>query len=117
MDITLQDYQEVVGAGVIEELRVLADRVRDRRMQHINSTSVGGGVAEILTRMIPLFRELGVNATWDVIKGDQAFFNVTKAFHNALHGKAEEITADMYQIFRATTRQGRTNLARPSYLI
>ncbi len=103
MDITLQDYQEVVGPGVIEELRVLAGRVGERRMQHINSTSVGGGVAEILTRMIPLFRELGVNATWDVIKGDQAFFNVTKAFHNALHGKAEEITGDMYQIFRATT--------------
>jgi len=103
MEITLQDYQEVVGPGVIEELRVLADRVRDRRMQHINSTSVGGGVAEILTRMMPLLRELGVNATWDVIKGDQAFFNVTKAFHNALHGKAEEITADMYQIFRSTT--------------
>jgi len=103
MEITLQDYQEVVGPGVIEELRVLADRVRDRRMQHINSTSVGGGVAEILTRMMPLLRELGVNATWDVIKGDQAFFNVTKAFHNALHGKAEEITAEMYQIFRSTT--------------
>ena len=103
MEITLQDYQEVVGPGVIEELRVLAERVRDRRMQHINSTSVGGGVAEILTRMMPLLRELGVNATWDVIKGDQAFFNVTKAFHNALHGKAEEITAEMYQIFRSTT--------------
>jgi trehalose synthase len=103
MEITLQDYQEVVGSGVIEELRVLAERVRGRRMQHINSTSVGGGVAEILTRMIPLFRELGVNATWDVIKGDQAFFNVTKAFHNALHGKEETITADMYQIFRSTT--------------
>ena len=103
MEITLQDYQEVVGPGVIEELRVLAERVRDRRMQHINSTSVGGGVAEILTRMMPLLRELGVSATWDVIKGDQAFFNVTKAFHNALHGKAEEITAEMYQIFRSTT--------------
>ena len=48
MEITLKDYQEVVGPGVIEELRVLAERVRDRRMQHINSTSVGGGVAEIL---------------------------------------------------------------------
>src|SRR5437867_210289 len=103
MEITLQDYQEVVGPGVIEELRVLAERVRDRRMQHINSTSVGGGVAEILTRMMPLLRELGVNATWDVIKGDQAFFNVTKAFHNALHGKAEDITEEMFEIFRATT--------------
>src|SRR5579864_3885785 len=112
MDITLQDYQEVVGPGVVEELRVLADRVRNRRMQHINSTPVGGGVAEILTRMIPLFRELGVDAVWDVIKGDQAFFNVTKAFHNALHGKAEQITREMYDIFRSTTEM---NLAEVNF--
>jgi len=92
MSIRLQDYQEVAGPGVIEELRVLAGRVAGRRMQHINSTPVGGGVAEILTRLVPLIRELGLEATWDVIKGDQAFFSVTKAFHNALHGKPEEIT-------------------------
>jgi trehalose synthase len=73
-------------------------------MRHINSTSVGGGVAEILTRMVPLLRELGVDAVWDVIKGDQAFFNVTKAFHNALHGNPEEITEEMLENFRATTR-------------
>jgi trehalose synthase len=103
MSIQLQDYREMVGPGVIEELSVLADRVRGRRMQHINSTPVGGGVAEILTRLVPLLRELGVEATWDVIKGDQAFFSVTKAFHNALHGKPEEITKEMYEIFRANT--------------
>ena len=103
MDIKLQDYQEIVGPGVIEELGILAGRVRGRRMQHINSTPVGGGVAEILTRMIPLFRELGLEVSWDVIKGDQAFFNVTKAFHNALHGKPEEITEEMLTIFRSAT--------------
>lgn len=103
MAVSLQDYKEVVDAEVIEELLVVADHVRGRRLQNINSTSVGGGVAEILTRMIPLLRELGVDATWDVIKGDQAFFNVTKAFHNALHGKPEEITEEMFEIFRATT--------------
>ncbi len=103
MAVSLQDYKDVVDAEVIEELLVVADRVRGRRLQNINSTSVGGGVAEILTRMIPLLRELGVDATWDVIKGDQAFFNVTKTFHNALHGKPEEITEEMFEIFRATT--------------
>jgi trehalose synthase len=103
MPVTLESYQEIVGPGVMQELRVLADRVRGRRLQHINSTSVGGGVAEILTRMIPLFRDLGVDASWDLIKGDQAFFSVTKAFHNALHGKAEEITGEMCDIFRSTT--------------
>jgi trehalose synthase len=103
MSIQLQDYQEAAGPGVIEELRVLAGRVAGRKMQHINSTSVGGGVAEILTRLVPLLRELGVDASWDVIKGDQAFFGVTKAFHNALHGKTEEITGEMLEIYRANT--------------
>jgi trehalose synthase len=103
MTNSLADYQRVVGAGVIEELRVIAARVTRRRLQHFNSTSVGGGVAEILTRLIPLLRELGIDATWDVIKGDQAFYNVTKAFHNALHGKTEQITEQMLDIFRANT--------------
>jgi trehalose synthase len=103
MPVTLGDYQEVTGPAVIEELRALASRVQGRRMQHINSTPVGGGVAEILTRIVPLLRELGVEASWDVIKGDQAFFNVTKALHNGLHGTEEEITEQMLEIFRATT--------------
>lgn len=103
MTPSLQDYAEVTGAAEIDELRQLAARVAGRRIQHINSTSVGGGVAEILIRLVPLFRELGVETTWDVIKGDQAFFSVTKAFHNALHGKREEISAEMFDIFKANT--------------
>ena len=103
MSIQLHDYQEVAGPGVIGELRVLAGRVAGRRMQHINSTPVGGGVAEILTRLVPLFRELGLEASWDVIKDDQAFFGVTKTFHNALHGKPEEVTEQMFEIYRANT--------------
>jgi trehalose synthase len=98
--ISLSDYQEIVGPGVIDELKALSDRVMRRRLQHVNSTSVGGGVAEILTRLVPLLRELGIEASWDVIKGDQAFYNVTKAIHNAVHGKGT-ITEQMMEIFRA----------------
>ena len=105
MAVTLQDYEEAAGPAVIEELRVLASRVRGRSMRHVNSTAVGGGVAEILTRTIPLLRDLGIDAHWDVIKGDQAFYNVTKAFHNALHGKPEQITEEMFEIFRAATEE------------
>jgi trehalose synthase len=110
MSVQLQDYREIAGPGVIEELRVLADRVAGRSMQHINSTPVGGGVAEILTRLVPLIRELGLDATWDVIKGDQAFFSVTKAFHNALQGNPAEITKQMFEIFRANTEMNLRNL-------
>jgi trehalose synthase len=106
--ISLQDYEGVVGRQVMEELRALASHVRGRQLQNINSTAVGGGVAEILTRMVPLLRDLGVNASWDFIKGDQAFFNVTKAFHNALHGAPEVLTPEMFEIYRATME---TNVA------
>ena len=106
----LEDYRQIVGSQVIDELLMLADRVRHRRLQHINSTSVGGGVAEILTRMVPLLRDLGIDTTWDVIKGNQAFFGVTKAFHNALHGGEETITEEMFEVFRATTAMNLTDL-------
>jgi len=103
MAVKLEDYAGVVGCGVIEELRALAGYVRGRRLQNINSTPVGGGVAEILTRLVPLLLDLGIDAAWDVIKGDQAFFEVTKAFHNALQGKPETITDSMLVTYRETT--------------
>ena len=106
---SIADYQEIVGPGVIEELKALSDRVRQRRLQHVNSTSVGGGVAEILTRLVPLLRELGIEATWDVIKGDQNFYNVTKAIHNAVHGKGS-ITPQMKEIFRANQEMNRREI-------
>jgi trehalose synthase len=95
----LEDYREVIGGAELEELKQLARNLEGTRMAHVNSTSVGGGVAEILHRMVPLLKELGISARWDVIKGGDDFFNVTKLFHNALHGKAEEITSEMYNIF------------------
>jgi trehalose synthase len=101
--VHLENYRAIVGSEVLDELRVVADRVRHRSLQNINSTPVGGGVAEILTRLIPVLKDLGINAAWDVIKGDQSFFNVTKAFHNALHGARENITAEMLECYRETT--------------
>jgi len=101
----LEDYTPIVGPSVIEELHLLAERLEGRRIQHINSTAVGGGVAEILNRMIPLFRELNVDASWDVIKGGEAFFHVTKKFHNVLHGRQDEVTPADLDVFMETSRR------------
>lgn len=95
----LDDYQQVIGEAEIKELRRIASHLKGARMKHVNSTSVGGGVAEILHRMVPLFGEMGIDARWEVIKGGDDFFNVTKAFHNALHGKPEKITDEMLGVF------------------
>jgi trehalose synthase len=99
----LDRYAEVVGAEVTDELARVADAVRHLRLQHVNSTSVGGGVAEILTRMVPLLRELGIETRWDVIKGDREFFSVTKALHNGLHGTPTELTTEMMSAYERTT--------------
>lgn len=83
---TLDEYDGVVGPQVIRELREAAARVAGRRVKMINSTAVGGGVAEILSRLVPLLNELGLEAHWEVVKGGEAFFHATKQFHHALQG-------------------------------
>jgi trehalose synthase len=101
--VRVDDYRPILGDDEINEVHRVADLVRHLSLQNVNSTAVGGGVAEILIRMVPLLNDLGVKTTWDVIKGDEAFFNVTKSFHNALHGHPEEISPAMFDTFRATT--------------
>jgi len=101
----LEDYTEVVGQSTLDELRLLAERLRGKVIQMINSTAVGGGVAEILNAMLPLLKQLGVDARWDVIKGGKQFFEATKKFHNALHGMEAEIRPADFEIFMETSRK------------
>jgi len=91
--VLLDDYIPIVGEPVIDDMRQVAARLKGRVIKNINSTAVGGGVAEILSRMVPLLKELGIDARWDVVKGGEQFFAATKKFHNALHGIPQEITA------------------------
>jgi trehalose synthase len=101
----LNDYIPIVGEDTIEELRIIASKLKGRRIQHINSTRTGGGVAEMLARIVPLMKELGVDIEWDIIEGNQDFFNVTKKFHNALHGRPEEITESDFDTYLETAAQ------------
>jgi trehalose synthase len=98
----LNEFEKYVGADVLYELELYAEKLSGITIQNINSTAVGGGVAEILTRMIPLMQELGVNASWDVIKGGEKFFEVTKKMHNALHGKNVIFSKDEIDLFLET---------------
>src|SRR5262245_18574287 len=88
----LDQYVPIVGESVIDELKLIAGKLSGRVVRNINSTAVGGGVAEILSQMIPLVKEMGVDARWDVIRGNLHFFEVTKKIHNMLHGAAQDFT-------------------------
>jgi len=95
----LKDYTEIVGENEINEILTLAENLAGKSVVHVNSTSFGGGVSEILHRLVPLMNDVGINAEWKVIKGDKEFFNVTKTFHNALQGKKIELTENMKKAY------------------
>ena len=78
-------------------IQKLADRFAGQQFLHINSTKSGGGVAEILQRMIAILTRLGINARWEIIEGDARFFDITKKIHNSLQGMPEQISEDMWQ--------------------
>jgi len=101
----LDQYSQIVGPSIIDDLKLLGDRLQGKVVQHVNSTAVGGGVAEILNRMIPLLKDLGIESRWDVIKGGQQFFEVTKKFHNVLHGRSDEVTQKDLDIFMETSQK------------
>jgi trehalose synthase len=101
----LDRYLPIVGAAEVEDLRALAVPLEGSTVDMVNSTAVGGGVAEILARLLPLMRELGLVAQWRVMEADLPFFEVTKAFHNALHGAPFTAGPEAFEIFRDYNRR------------
>jgi trehalose synthase len=109
-DTGLAAYRGVAPPGTVEFLSRLGEKVRGRTFRHINSTRQGGGVAEILMRLVPLMNDLGVRADWEVLEGNPEFFRVTKAFHNALQSEEQVITEEMYQAYLECNRQNASRL-------
>jgi len=100
---SLGDYAAVVGAEVVDRLRERAKEFKGARILNINSTAFGGGVAELLYTLVPLMRDLGVDAEWRLMGAPDEFFVVTKAMHNALQGGAVPWTAEMQALYRAVS--------------
>lgn len=106
----LDDYAAIVGAERVAVLRRLAARLEGLRVVHVNSTRIGGGVAEILARIVPLLNELGIETRWEVIRGGPAFFEATKTIHNALQGNSNGLTEGMMAAYAETNRQAAKDL-------
>jgi trehalose synthase len=108
----LDDYEPIIGAAQVQALRYLAADLKGKTVKMVNSTAVGGGVAEMLNRLVPLLSELEVPTHWEVITGGNDFFEVTKAFHNALHGTEYDLTKNAQEIFLMYNEQ---NLQRMQF--
>jgi len=113
----LDRYAHLVGPGTLRALEALARRLRGHRLVMVNTTKTGGGVAEILHRLVLILNELGVPTSWEVMEGDERFFNVTKKIHNALHGRTEALTDEDREVYAERTRHEAQRLALDGDLI
>ncbi|HEY7099305.1 MAG TPA: glycosyltransferase [Terriglobales bacterium] len=97
--IHLENYRAWVGDNLVDEIQELSRDLRGLRVCNVNATATGGGVAELLSRMIPIHLALGLNVDWRLIYGDKEFFTITKSFHNALQGENLTLTPEMSDIY------------------
>jgi trehalose synthase len=96
---TLTDYTHIVGKELTEEIRRLAEPLKGKRVLHVSATAFGGGVSEILYTLVPLMRDVGLDAHWHVIFGKEEFYNATKLLHNSLQGAEETLSDEQWEIF------------------
>jgi trehalose synthase len=88
----LGDFEPIVGAPAVREATRIAERLRERFagrvFWNVNTTAVGGGVAEMLQSLLRYSRGAGIDTRWLIMRGNDEFFHLTKRLHHALHGSA-----------------------------
>jgi trehalose synthase len=102
---SLADYTHLCGRELIERVRELAEPLAERRVLHLSATAFGGGVSEILYTLVPLMRDAGLDAHWQVIMGQEEFFNATKLLHNSLQGDEATLTDEQWELFDRINEQ------------
>jgi trehalose synthase len=96
---SLADYTHIAGKETIERIRELAEPMKGHRVLHVSATAFGGGVSEILYTIVPLMRDIGLDAHWHVIFGKEEFYNATKLLHNSLQGAPETLSDEEWALF------------------
>ncbi|MDX6638307.1 MAG: trehalose synthase [Solirubrobacterales bacterium] len=107
---SLADYTHIAGKALVERIRELAAPLEGKRVLHVSATAFGGGVSEILYTLVPLMRDVGLDAHWHVILGREEFFNVTKLMHNSLQGDPQAINDAEWEVFEAYNQMNAQSL-------
>ncbi|BCA55607.1 Trehalose synthase [Nitrospira sp. KM1] len=95
----LDEYRDCAPKGTVDFLYRLSDVVSGRKFLHVSAVRYGSGMAEILRRLVPMMKALGVDARWEVLAGDQEFFRVTRLLANALQSQDERLTDQMQEVY------------------
>jgi len=95
----LSRYKKIVGKEQIGLIKEKASEIAGKHILNVNSTYQGGGVAEILNRLVPMMNDLGIDAGWRILHGTPDFFITTKKFTNALMGEKINFTKNKQRLY------------------
>lgn len=116
-NLSVKKYNRLLGRERVGSLLEIAKRLRQRLagriIWNINSTAVGGGVAELLPSLLGYARGAGIPTRWIVIGGRSDFFTLTKRLHHALHGQVGDgapLDAHAQQVYEKVMRDNATEL-------
>src|SRR4030043_755814 len=109
--IKLAAYKDLIAAEDYAEIEKLAKDLAGLKVIHLNTTSTGGGVAEILWSLVPLLKGVGINARWHTVNPPKKFFNVTKQIHNFLQGKKGDLSDAQREFYLKVNQEVATDLA------
>ena len=114
-DLSLGAYRGTAPDEILDRIDARAAELRGARILHLNATAYGGGVSELLRSGVPLLNDLGMVAEWQVIAGDETFFQVTKKLHNALQGSQVDLTSAERDRYLQAARDNAGRLADQRY--
>jgi trehalose synthase len=125
--LTLEDYGAYAHLQpplqeLRAEARVLVPELAGRRILMVSSTAQGGGVAEMMPKVVSLLREVGVPTEWLVMGSERPeFFVLTKRLHNLIHGVGDpRLGAEEKSLYEEVSRENAALLAahvRPQDLL
>jgi trehalose synthase len=107
---SLEQYEPLIGAAMVERISAKADRVRTMRVAHISSTFYGGGVTELLTPLTLMMNATGLETDWHLIQGTPGFFGCTKKLHNTLQGESAAFSESERSIYEGVVFENSTRL-------
>jgi trehalose synthase len=96
---SLADYTHLAGRPLVAEIKELAGELEGLKVLHLSATAFGGGVSEILYTLVPLMKDVGIEAEWQVMLGREEFYNATKRLHNALQGNPSSLTEEEWKVY------------------
>ena len=101
----IEHYRNLSESSYYDEIFELSKKLKGKKITHVNATSSGGGVAEILNTLVPLMHCVGIDAKWFYIEKQTKFFELTKEIHNFLQGKKGNLTEEQKDLYVSVNKQ------------